>query len=49
VDINNDIIIATSDMTMFRYQQLNIVFDYGKIIGNATSLCWIGKGIMVGT
>jgi hypothetical protein len=25
------------------------VFDYAKVIGNVTSLCWIGKGVMVGT
>jgi hypothetical protein len=36
-------------MTMNRYNKLNIVFDYAKIIGNVTSLCWIGKGVMVGT
>lgn len=34
---------------MLRYNKLNIVFDYGKVIGNVTSLCWIGKGVMVGT
>lgn len=34
---------------MFRYSKMNIVFDYAKIIGNATSLCWIGKGVLVGT
>jgi hypothetical protein len=34
---------------MFRYSKLNIVFDYAKIIGKATTLCWIGKGVMVGT
>lgn len=36
-------------MGMFRYSKLNILFDYAKIVGNATSLCWIGKGVMVGT
>ena len=36
-------------MTMFRYSKLNIVFDFAKIIGKATSLCWVGKGVMVGT
>lgn len=46
---NQDIVIATTDMTMLRYSKLNIVFDYGKIIGVATSLCWVGKGVMVGT
>lgn len=46
---NQDIVIATTDMTMLRYSKLNIVFDYGKIIGAATSLCWVGKGVMVGT
>jgi hypothetical protein len=34
---------------MHRYNKLNIVFDYAKIVGNVTSLCWIGKGIMIGT
>ncbi len=36
-------------MTMLRYSKLNIVFDYGKIIGVPTSLCWVGKGVLVGT
>jgi len=44
-----EIVIATDAMSMIRYNQHNIVFDYAKIIGNATSLCWIGKGVMVGT
>lgn len=34
---------------MLRYSKLNIVFDYGKIIGLATSLCWMRKGVLVGT
>jgi hypothetical protein len=34
---------------MYRYNKLNIVFDYAKVIGNITSLCWISKGVMVGT
>ena len=34
---------------MARYSGLNISFDYAKIVGTATSLCWIGKGVLVGT
>lgn len=34
---------------MLKYHKHNVVFDYGKIIGKATALCWIGKGVMVGT
>jgi hypothetical protein len=45
----DEIVIATDAATMMRYNKLNIVFDYGKIIGNATALCWVGKGVMVGT
>lgn len=34
---------------MFKYSKLNIVFDFGKVIGNVTALCWVSKGVMVGT
>lgn len=36
-------------MTMARYIGLNISFDYARIVGTASSLCWVGKGVMVGT
>lgn len=34
---------------MCRYAKHNIVFDYAKIVGTATALCWVGRGVMVGT
>lgn len=34
---------------MARYLGLNISFDYAKIVGTASSLCWVGKGVLVGT
>lgn len=45
----DEIVIATDAATMMRYSKLNIIFDYAKIIGNATALCWIGKGVIIGT
>ncbi len=34
---------------MTRFRGLNVRFHYGKIPGVATSLCWIDKGVCVGT
>ena len=34
---------------MSRYKDANIAFEYSKIVGVATSLCWVGSGVVVGT
>lgn len=36
-------------MTLARYKQHNLIYDYGKIVGTPVTLCSIGKGVMVGT
>lgn len=46
---DGEIVIATNDMAMARYIGLNISFDYSKIVGTASTLCWVGKGVLVGT
>ncbi len=36
-------------MNLIRYKGINISFDYGKVVGVPSALCWIGNGIIVGT
>lgn len=43
------LVIAFTDLSMSKFKDVNIVFDYAKIVGNATTLCWIDNGVMVGT
>ena len=36
-------------MTLTRYKQHNLIYDFGKVVGTPVSLCSVGKGVMVGT
>lgn len=37
------------DMSMKRFKNVNVVFDYGKVVGMVNAMCWVGGGVMVGT
>ena len=43
------IIVAFTDLNMSRYKDANIAFEYSKIVGIASSLCWVGNGVIVGS
>jgi hypothetical protein len=36
-------------MSMLRYKAVNMTYDYGKIVGTPTSICYVENGLMVGT
>ena len=36
-------------MSMSRFKDVNIAFEYSKIVGVASTLLWIGNGVLVGT
>ena len=46
---NIETILALNDLTLVRYKGVNISFDYGKTQGIASSICWLGEGVLVGT
>ena len=36
-------------MAMKRYKNVNVVFDYAKVVGMVNAICWIDGGAMIGT
>lgn len=44
-----EVILGLNDLTMTRYKGVNISFDYGKMVGEAVSMVWIGEGVLIGT
>ena len=46
---SKELVLALNDMNLIRYRGVNISFDYGKVGGIPSSVCWIGDGVMVGT
>jgi len=36
-------------MSMKRYKNVNVVFDYAKVVGMVNAICWIDNGVMIGT
>lgn len=43
------LVVALQDLSMARYQGVNISYDYGKVAGTPTTICWIGEGVLAGT
>ncbi len=37
------------DMSMKRYKNVNVVFDYSKVVGMVNTICWVDNGAMIGT
>lgn len=37
------------DMSMKKFRNVNVLFDYGKVVGMVTTICWVDGGAMVGT
>jgi hypothetical protein len=33
---------------MIRFKGVNVSFDYGKMVGLPTSICWIDNSVLVG-
>lgn len=46
---SREIVLALNDLNLLRYRGVNISFDYGKVSGIPSSICWIGDGVLVGT
>ena len=36
-------------MSMKRFKEVNVTFDYTKVVGMASALCWVDGGVMIGT
>ena len=48
-DKGEEVIVAMDDMSMKRYKNVNVVFDYAKVVGMVNAICWVDNGAMVGT